>query len=73
MYSVVRAVVKNSQVRLLVDSFAHCELAVLWPPHGGDGGLSHLQRAGLPCVSVNHAPDTGPRRGTPLRTAANGC
>lgn len=73
MYSVVHAVVKNSQVQLLVDSFAHCELAVLWAPHGGDGGLYHLKRAGLPCISVDHAPNTRPHRRTPLCTAANGC
>lgn len=43
----------------LVHSFTHCVQAVLRAPHCGDGGLYPLKRAGLPGISVNHAPNTG--------------
>lgn len=53
---------KKRCFQLLVNSFAHCVQAVLWAPHCADGGLHHLKGAGLPGVSVDHAPNTGHHR-----------
>lgn len=49
----------KNQLQLLVNSFTHGVQAVLRAPHCGNGGLYHLKGAGLPGVSVDHAPNTG--------------
>lgn len=55
-------------VQLLVNSFTHCVQVVLRAPNGSDGGLYHLKRAGLPGVSMNHAPNAGHHCRIPLCT-----
>lgn len=55
-------------VQLLVNSFTHCVQVVLRAPNGSDGCLYHLKRAGLPGVSMDHAPNAGHHCRIPLRT-----